>query len=82
MSEWQPIETAPKDQTVIVFRPTMWGGKGHIGKARWETDKYLKKPKPFWSSSEGWIGKTEDRHHPPTHWMPLPEPPETSHDPH
>lgn len=73
---WQPIETAPLVHSVLVFRPAMWGGKGHIGVARWNTDEYAKHPKPFWKSCEGWIGKTEDRAYPPTHWQPLPAPPE------
>ena len=75
---WQPIETAPLGQNILVFRPAMWGGKGHIGVAKWNTDEYAKCPKPFWESCEGWIGRTEDRAYPPTHWRPLPAPPATT----
>lgn len=74
---WQPISSAPLGQSVLVFRPAMWGGKGHIGVAKWNTDKYAKRPKPFWESCEGWIRQTEDRAYPPTHWQPLPAPPAT-----
>lgn len=74
---WQPISSAPLGQKILVFRPAMWGGKGHIGVAKWNTDEYAKRPKPFWESSEGWIGKTDDRAFPPSHWRPLPAPPTT-----
>lgn len=74
---WQPIETAPRDGTsFIAFRPTMWGGKGHIGPTSWVDDRYAKKPRPFWQSVEHWIGILEDRQHPPTHWQPIPAAPE------
>jgi len=75
---WQPISSAPLDQDILVFRPAMWGGKGHIGKAKWDADEYAKRPKPFWQSSEGWIGNTQDRAFPPSHWRPLPDPPATT----
>ncbi|UFS64857.1 hypothetical protein LO749_12005 [Paracoccus denitrificans] len=58
---WQPISSAPLGQSVLVFRPAMWGGKGHIGVAKWNTDEYAKCPKPFWESCEGWIRQIEDR---------------------
>lgn len=74
---WQPISSAPLDQDILVFRPAMWGGKGHIGKAKWDADEYAKRPKPFWQSSEGWIGNAQDRAFPPSHWRPLPDPPTT-----
>ena len=62
MSEWQPIETAPKDETsLLLFLP----GKGII--EGW----YFSSPKEIddgWETIIGSIGE-------PTHWMPLPEPP-------
>lgn len=77
MSEWQPIETAPKDGTVI------WGYLYHSGirKLAWvspEESAYLYGGSPdeyvgIWvdqmDSSEDWA---------PRHWLPLeaiPEPP-------
>lgn len=75
---WRDISTAPlTGERVLVWRPTMWGGKGHIGVAYWASDQYAKNSRPFWSSVEGYIGKTENRAHPPTHWRPLPAPPTT-----
>jgi hypothetical protein len=75
MSEWQPIETAPKDGTKMLgwaphklindpkFRVvTMW----------WKDTKWrgVGAPAFDWCSTESGslIGD-------PTHWMPLPEPP-------
>ena len=66
-SEWQPIETAPKDGTpIIAYRPTKpphvegmyWAGPGGEGGA-W-----------YWHYDGD--GPTST---PPTHWMPLPTPP-------
>jgi hypothetical protein len=59
MSDWQPIETAPKDRTgVLVYRPKMRG-----------SDRIqIRVP-------SDWCGPTCCPHAEPTHWMPLPEPP-------
>lgn len=67
MSEWQPIETAPKDGTTI----DLWLQAGErIADARWNRDAWR-----FWCQDEfesmDWI-KIVGR---ATHWMPLPEPP-------
>lgn len=76
--DWRDISTAPlTGDRVLVWRPTMRGGKGHIGVAYWASDQYAKNSRPFWSSVEGYISKTENRAHPPTHWRPLPAPPTT-----
>ena len=61
---WQPIETAPTDGTeVLVY------ARGSYAVA-------------FWSGKEwrdmgdiGWAGMYGDDGNQPTHWMPLPEPP-------
>lgn len=76
--KWQTIDTAPKDGTaIIVFVPKQYyGGGGRVCLARWNDDKYARKPRPFWSRSLS--DKTGDRASPPTHWMPLPEPPDTT----
>jgi hypothetical protein len=62
MSDWQPIETAPKDGTrVLTFGPdrivTAYFDPGVRGHER--------------EFPAGWRGAFE-----PTHWMPLPAPPE------
>ena len=62
MSDWQPIETAPRDGTsvLLIRAKAMDGGRlGHrIGIGSWKQGQ--------------WKG---DCTRAPTHWMPLPEPP-------
>jgi hypothetical protein len=60
MTEWQPIDTAPKDYTYIL----LWNGNWHwIGMwdgnaSKWEID-----------------GDQYEEDLKPTHWVPLPAPP-------
>jgi len=70
---WQPIETAPKDRQIILSR--IFGGIIHqIDVGGWEVSPGRDDPggydPPFadWTSNYG----IEE----PTHWMPLPEPPQ------
>jgi len=64
MSEWQPIETAPKDGTMILV---CWAGSGmHPIVSRWLL------------RSMAWTHPFNKPVNPPTHWMPLPEPPKIS----
>ena len=75
MSEWQPIETAPKDgTTILLYRPDAlpWG---RVTPGKWEEQKYHKRPAPFWEIWYKIGGAYESRTWEPTHWMPLPEPP-------
>ena len=73
---WQPIETAPKDGTVV----DLWiRAKDHEFRAedmRWDSDRI--------TGEIGWIDDGTDAilhrayggvEMAPTHWMPLPEPP-------
>jgi hypothetical protein len=69
--EWQPIETAPKDRRIRMF---VDGEEKH---GRWDDDKYAKKPRPHWRW-EGGYSITNVRTNQPTHWMPLPAPPESN----
>jgi hypothetical protein len=62
---WQPIETAPKDGTIIL---AVKAGKGHGGYTI-----------IFWDDDFEWSGYTAEEEKrlvkfQPTHWMPLPEP--------
>lgn len=79
MSEWQPIETAPKDGTKIIVGKT---GLTSIG--QWINDPgYIREHRDIdgrWNGQdeydgfEGWMdweGGIQDW----THWMPLPESP-------
>lgn len=68
MSDWQPIETAPKDRRIRLWAA---GAERH---GRWDDDRYSKKPRPFWSF-ETVMGTTFQRTNQPTHWMECPEPP-------
>ncbi len=67
MSEWQPIETSPKDGTdVLVYEP------GYVvAILHWHTvkTKTAASYPGYWTDGDGlnWYK--------PTHWMPLPEPP-------
>lgn len=67
--KWQPIETAPKDYTLIILNESdsvfagVWiDNPNHFGEIGWYESTYFES---LWYS-----------HHPcnPTHWMPLPEP--------
>lgn len=86
MSEWQPIETAPKDGTLILVAGPVIDSSDVAGYVPWkETYVVL-----AWWEGSCWLGCFGDYHdtgcpicggwfeYPvvwPTHWMPLPEPP-------
>lgn len=73
MSEWQPIESAPKDGT----RVWLWVSDTFVG-GWWNDNRYAAKPRPYWSNDkENVRGTTWARNNQPTHWMPLPTPPIT-----
>lgn len=69
MSDWKPIETAPKNGNLI----DVWVGGERVTDVHWRKSFY----------GQGWHCVDEDRsvrmvehiHGTPTHWMPLPEPP-------
>lgn len=80
MSEWQPIETVPRDRYVLLFSPHApdWDGNMEVG--RWFGDE---ENGCFWSPG-GPNGGTElsgenatigHYGNDFTHWMPLPKPP-------
>ena len=66
-SEWQPIETAPKDgRMVLLFPSRCWAedsDRGEVG--YWDNDFH------DW----GGLGSAAEDYTGPTHWMPLPSPP-------
>lgn len=74
-NEWQPIETAPKDGMPILaviagFVPCVAIWVCFEGESRWSLD-----PEEFTNDdhfSEHWRATRYE----PTHWMPLPEPPD------
>ncbi len=58
--QWQKIETAPIEDVVLVYIPHSAGG--------YVTGGVLLK-------SGDWVNNTDIEFIKPTHWMPLPEPP-------
>lgn len=72
MSEWQPIETAPKMKVLLLFAVTHIDENGEIQNWKMATGCYS-------IGYESWIwdGRPlKPYDHQPTHWMPLPKPPE------
>jgi hypothetical protein len=66
--EWQPIETAPRDGTLILVA---WQNPNKT----WDMNCM------FWFEEDGkgeWFDYTADYICTPTHWMPLPKPPEAN----
>ena len=83
MTDWQPIETAPKDEWILVYQAHgQHGGMvftgGHCYVVKWAYGN------EFWYDKSSNILEIQDmKDHAttyftcvPTHWMPLPEPPE------
>lgn len=72
---WQPIDTAPKDRWVLLYRPTAksWA-KVTIG--AYNDQRHHKNPKPFWEIKMNIGGVLDSREWEPTHWMELPDPPQ------
>lgn len=65
MGDWQPIETAPHDEVVLLYWRD-WSGVEYMEATRFSTGERL--PNGFSNYSQhGWA----------THWMPLPPPPAT-----
>ena len=64
-SGWQPIETAPKNETEI------WAFNGEQARMLWiEGDGY-----GLWCWADECLCDIDPEPEQPTHWMPLPEPP-------
>jgi hypothetical protein len=73
LGAWQPIETAPRDGTAVLVAPGIWNDKS-CSIAKFNDDRYSRKPRPYWERDDD-LGKvTYSRDSPPTHWMPLPAP--------
>ena len=74
MMDWQPIETAPKDVAVLLYRPDAYQW-ARIAVGQWNDDHFAKRPCPFWGMRPQDTTKRAARAWEPTHWMPLPNPP-------
>ena len=69
MSEWKPIETAPKGEWVLLFEPDAEFGTVDMTHwiAKWRYSDW----------DEGWFDQDDALVvSNPTHWMPLPAPPQ------
>jgi hypothetical protein len=63
---WQPIETAPMDETPLLI----WDGKMMATAHRWNIGQNW-----FWQADGADGYECENSFDEPTHWMPLPAPP-------
>ena len=63
--DWQPIETAPKDGTVVLLA----GCRKPVA-AAWLEDEI-----DYWHVDDNKLGPFALGGPAPTHWMPLPKPP-------
>lgn len=64
MSEWMPIETAPKDGTrILISSPTDGVLSSHFDGGNWQGRPWRPVRSAEYEASK------------PTHWMPLPAPP-------
>jgi len=61
---WQPIETAPHDETDVLV-----DGNGSYAVACWNGEEWRD------MGDIGWAGMCGNEGNQPTHWMPLPPPP-------
>jgi hypothetical protein len=73
LNEWQPIETAPKDGTVIL----LWSRyASHPTTAAWEGDRWVCQADGHSAiESQSDFGTTYREFDVPSHWRPLPAPP-------
>lgn len=72
MSDWQPIDTAPKDGSwVLLWLPSP---RSYLVKARWlDSEEYVDDIWHEWQQQGG--DRVRCILPGPTHWMPLPKPP-------
>lgn len=71
MSEWRPIETAPKNGESV-----MVSDGANVGESSWINGRWVQTScgTSAWEG-EGDRGGLADLDIAPTHWMPLPDPP-------
>lgn len=66
LEKWQPIETAPRDGTEILVIDATWFN-AKINQSSWKNDKFDKEHGGWWDGFSTCYR--------PTHWQPLPSPP-------
>lgn len=69
---WQPADTAPFNESVLVFVPNLEHyGPGIYRAIRVNMGTGIRWTSTAWASGRDFSGDAQ-----PTHWMPLPEPPD------
>ncbi len=76
MSEWQPIETLPEGEHVLLWFPHGERGIGGIEAATVFRHEEGAGPMYGWTHGGPNAGTDWEFCEPPTRWMPLPKPPE------
>ena len=76
MTQWQPVETAPKDRVILIYgKPSNLILDGNFltvfHRAAIFTAEWDDIDASFVLSGGSWLGPFVN----PTHWMPLPDPP-------
>jgi hypothetical protein len=74
-NEWQPIESAPQEREVIVSDGAYVCTAYQVFPHEW---MLMSKGKDIWEGGDERGGPADLDDCPPTHWMPLPEPPRDS----
>lgn len=65
--DWQPIDTAPKDGTLVLVYDKSWcGGGPRISATSWVAYRHKEDGALEWRVKGGFSGVSE-----PTHWMPI-----------
>lgn len=81
MTDWQPIETAPKMRTILLFAITLVHDDGTVLNWKMATGSWDEGYEDERSKERGLTPWHWDGHrlrvyeHQPTHWQPLPPPP-------
>ena len=72
---WQPISTAPRDGTDVMRHDKHWG----VMSGYWSDCIWARYANPDKDAGGAWVqelNRSDTLALNPTHWMPLPEPPE------
>jgi len=70
-NHWQPIDTAPKNGTiVIVWPPTSSGVTSCASCASWDDGSDTSRPRHYWRRVDA-LTAAESLLNPPTHWRPV-----------
>lgn len=83
MSAWQPIETAPKMRTLLLYAVTDVADDGTVCNWKMATGSFMDGYDDERSKARGFTGwewggeRLKNWQCQPTHWMPLPAPPPT-----